>query len=614
MRDIKATNIFVNFVVMKNTILTILFISLFWTSLFSQNDKRLEGIDNVIEKALKSFNQTGFAVAVVENDKVIYSKGFGYRDYENKLKVDSNTLFAIGSCTKAFTSSIIGVLNNKGKLDFDDSPIDYINELRFHNPQLNEIITIRDLMTHNTGIPRHDLSWYFFPTFSKDSLVSRIQYHEPVTTVRNKFYYNNFMFMLQGVIAERITNKSWEENIQESIFKPLGMERSNISIAEMEQAENAAIGYLEDHEKTDYYKIAGMSPAGSINSSVNDMSKWLITWINEGKYNDKEILPPAYVAEAISSQNVIAPNMPSDENPGLHLANYGFGWMITSYKGHYLVTHGGNIDGFSANTSFMPSDNIGIVVLANQDKSIIPGIVQNIIYDRILGLNKTDWIKKGLDAIKEAKKNQKEVEKNRISNRKEGTKPSHPIEDYVGDYTNSGYGNLEITTKNDSLFLSSPYKKLWLSHYHYDTFLPYELNEGKVDMEAPYDNVLITFYSDNQGEIRRIASQLEKSIKNPIFFDKELKELQVKKENLEKYVGNYKFNSSSGCKTYLKDEVLYVFVPGQPEYELYPVEEHVFAFKILDGYKVEFKVNKNEKVTEILFIQPNGTFKANRVD
>jgi CubicO group peptidase (beta-lactamase class C family) len=596
---------------MKKLILLLLFIPLLS---IGQNDERLEGLDKVLEKALKSFNQTGFAVAVVENDKVIYSKGFGYRDYEKKIKVDTNTLFAIGSCTKAFTSSVIGLLNNKGKLNFDDSPIDYVDELRFNNPNLNELITIRDLMSHKTGIPRHDLSWYFFPTFSKDSLVSRIQYHEPVTTVRNKFYYNNFMFMLQGVVAERITNKSWEENVRESIFKPLEMERSNISIAEMEQAENAAIGYLEDYEKTDYYKIAGMSPAGSINSSVNDMSKWLITWLNDGKYNDKEILPQAYIEEAISSQNVMVPNLPSVENPGLHLANYGFGWMITSYKGHYRVQHGGNIDGFSASTSFMPSDNIGIVVLANQDRSIIPSIVQNIIYDRMLELDETDWIKKGVDEIKEAKKNQKEVEKNRISNRKEGTNPSHPIEDYVGNYINLGYGTVEITTKNDSLFLTSPYRKLWLSHYHYDTFLPYELNDGKVDMEASYDNFLITFYNNNQGEISRIESQFEQSIENPIVFDKKLKELEVEKGNLEKYVGNYKFNSSSGCKTYLKDDILYVFVPGQPEYELYPIEEHVFAFKILDGYKVEFKVNNKGKVTEISFIQPNGTFNAKRED
>ena len=298
---------------MKNLLLVLLIFYGLSYNLFAQSDDRLKGLDGELEKVLKSLDETGFAVAIVEKNKVLYSKGFGYRDYENKIPVDANTLFAIGSCTKAFTSSILGLLNKEGKLDFEDSPIDYVKELRFYNAQMNDMITIRDLMSHRTGIPRHDFSWYFFPTFSKDSLIARIQYHEPFTSVRNKYYYNNFMFLLQGVIGERITGNLWEDNIRSMFFDPLGMMRSNLSIAEMKEAENAAIGYLEEHKETDYYKIAGMRPAGSINSSVNEMSKWLITWINGGKYGDKEILPASYVREAISSQNVMDARLPMVE-------------------------------------------------------------------------------------------------------------------------------------------------------------------------------------------------------------------------------------------------------------------------------------------------------------
>ena len=171
---------------MKNLLLVLLIFCGLSSNLFAQSDDRLKGLDGELEKILKSLDETGFAVAIVEKDKVLYSKGFGYRDYENKIKVDANTLFAIGSCTKAFTSSILGLLNKEGKLDFEDSPIDYVKELRFYNAQMNDMITIRDLMSHRTGIPRHDFSWYFFPTFSKDSLITRIQYHEPFTSVRNK--------------------------------------------------------------------------------------------------------------------------------------------------------------------------------------------------------------------------------------------------------------------------------------------------------------------------------------------------------------------------------------------------------------------------------------------
>ena len=306
---------------MKKIYLSVLLTVFLLNNTYTQLDKRLKGLDVELEKVLKKLEEPGFAVAIVENDEILYSKGFGFRDYENKIRVDQNTLFPIGSATKSFTSSLLGILRDKEKLDFEDSPIDHINELRFYNSQMNDVISIRDMMSHRTGLPRHDASWYFFSTFSNDSLISRIKHQKPFTSVRNQWYYNNFMFMLQGVIAERITKKSWAENIKEMIFDPLGMNRSSTTIAELENSENAAIGYSEGFKKMDYYKIAAMGPAGSINSSVNEMSKYLIMWINKGEYKGEKILPPNYAEEAISSQSVIGANLPDEKNPGLHLAN-----------------------------------------------------------------------------------------------------------------------------------------------------------------------------------------------------------------------------------------------------------------------------------------------------
>ena len=164
------------------------------------------------------------------------------------------------------------------------------------------------MMCHRTGLPRHDYSWYFFPTDSRDSLMRRIQFQEPSAGIREKYQYNNFMFMLQGLIVEKVTGKSWEENISEKFFKPLGMSGSNLSIESLEKSDDAAFGYRlrSDSiiEKVDYYHIRGMSPAGSINSSVNEMAKWVITWINGGKFEGKEIIPASYISEAISSQMV----------------------------------------------------------------------------------------------------------------------------------------------------------------------------------------------------------------------------------------------------------------------------------------------------------------------
>ena len=223
-------------------------------------------------------------------------------------------------------------------------------------------------------------SWYLFPTFNKDSLLQRVHYQEPFTGIRQRWYYNNFMFLAQGVIAGRITDKSWEDNIKERFFTPLGMNRSNTTIDELLKSSNAAFGYEvkknDEIRKMDYYRIAGMRPAGSINSSANEMSNWLITWINKGKFRGKEILSENYRDEAIGSHAVVSSALPDEKVPDAHFANYGYGWFLSSYKSHYRVEHGGNIDGFSASVAFYPSDSIGIVVLANQNGSAVPGLVR----------------------------------------------------------------------------------------------------------------------------------------------------------------------------------------------------------------------------------------------
>ena len=222
-------------------------------------------------------------------------------------------------------------------------------------------------------------------------MLMRVQYQEPNAGIREKWQYNNFMFLAQGVMAEKLTGKTWEENIKQRFFDSLGMRRSNFSIEEMVKDTNHSIGYTVEKDsiikKTDYYHIMGMSPAGSINSSVSEMANWVIAWINGGKYAGKEILPSAYVQDAISSQMVITGGVPDKEHPDIHFSNYGLGWFLASYRGHYRVEHGGNIDGFSASTCFFPSDSIGIIVLTNQNGSAVPSVARNIVADRMLKLN-----------------------------------------------------------------------------------------------------------------------------------------------------------------------------------------------------------------------------------
>ncbi len=603
---------------MKTT-LPILFLFIAATS-FAQkkttSDTRLAGIDEKLQAVLTDWHVAGFAVAVVEKDKIVYAKGFGYRDYENKKPATPNTLFAIGSCTKAFTAGLLGMLRNDNKISFDERPSTYVPELKFFNDEMNSVITVKDLMRHSTGLPRHDLSWYFFNTPSKDSLIRRIQYMEPSAHVREKWQYNNFMFLAQGVMAERLTGQSWEKNISERFFKPLEMNTSNASITELKKSGEPSLGYEvkndKDIVKMDYYNISGMSPAGSINSSVNEMAHWLRTWIHGGKYNGKEILPASYVNEAISSQMIIGAALPTKEHPDVQFANYGHGWFLASYKGHYRVEHGGNINGFSASTCFFPSDSLGVVVLVNQDGSPVPSIVRNMIADRMLKLSLSDWNKELKDAVEKNKKAEKETTAKATSSMKKGTKPSHLPEEFEGKYSLDGYGTFSIRSRHDSLFANMGTYTYWLKHFHYDIFQPFEVDKKYKADTTDKPSMRFSFITGLNGEVERVAiHDLEPSLKKALEFVRQPASKEIKPEELKKYIGDYEL-AAIVAKVFVKgDKTLFLFVPGQPEYELVYLGNDKFSIKGLSGYKVEFE-NNGGKISACSFVQPNGTYKAKR--
>ncbi len=597
---------------MKQTLLfSFLFVLAF--QVFAQDkDQRWQGLDEELNEILETWQAASFAVAVVEKDKVVYAKGFGYADYDNKVKADENTLYAIGSCSKAFTSSLLGLLREDGKLDFDDSPREYIPELSFYNSELNDLVTIKDMMSHRTGLPRHDFAWYLFPTDSKDTLIQRIAHQEPFTGVREQWYYNNFMFLTQGVIAEKLTGKSWGDNIKEKLFAPLGMTRSNVSIPELKKSKNVAKGYQVSDDKIkamDYYRIRAMGPAGSINSSVNEMANWMIAWINGGKFEGKEVLPAAYVQEAMSSQMIVGAATPGAEYPDLHMANYGYGWFLSSYRGHYRVEHGGNIDGFSANTCFFPSDSVGIVVLVNQNGSVVPSMVRNTVADRVLGLSKREWSKERKKRADEAAKAQEEASAASTSNRKEGTKPSHAAEAFAGKYDHPGYGTFRINVKKDSLFAALPLEKLWLKHYHYNIFQPFSVEEDGIDEENE-SPLRFNFATNDVGDIESVAIKIEPMV-DAIIFKKIPDVIAIEASALEPYIGEYTLGPQ-GIKVYTKaGGTLHLFITNQPEYELQALGQDKFSIKGLDGFVIEFVISDG-KAKEAIFRQPNGTFTAKR--
>jgi len=574
------------------------------------------GLDTVFARVLRDWHAAGFAVAVVEKKKVIYSRGFGYRDVESRQPVTPHTIFAIGSCTKAFTAALIGQLDRQGRLDIDKPVRDYLPELKFYNETMNSTITLRDMMCHRTGLPRHDYAWYLFNSGSRDSLIHRIQFQEPTAGVREKWQYNNFMFLAQGMVVQKLTDSSWESNVAERLFKPLGMTESDLSVNDLQKAPEAAIGYelKKDSliQRVDYHDVEAIAPAGAINSSVNDMAAWVATWVNGGKYRDKEILPASYVNEAISAQMVSGGGVPSREAPDIFFSSYGFGWSLASYRGHYRVEHGGNIDGFTASTCLFPSDSVGIVVLCNQSSSQVPAIVRNFIADRLLHLGYKDWSTYLKSLADKGRADAKAAASARVASVRSLTHPSHPLDDYAGIYSNPGYGSMEVVAERDSLWVNFPHMIWWLRHSHYDVFDPLEKDQ-KTGIDTADDGPLkVQFNMDQGGNINSISMNIEPALNKPIFFSRTPRPNALTPADLQRYAGEYQI-ANVIIKCYVKNETtLYLVVPGQPEYELVPVAKDKFVLKTLPNFEEQFVADEKGEISAILSVQPNGTFKAVR--
>lgn len=584
-----------------------LLLLLFLTGVFpgaAQEAKQLEKLEPKFQQMLTDFELPGFAVAVVQGDQTIYAKGFGYRDLEKKLPMDANTLLAMGSTTKAFTSALLGMLREEGKLKFDDRPAKHIPELRFQNDELNEKVTIKELMTHQTGIPRHDASWYLFPIDHRDSLVKRLEYHEPFNSVLKEWNYNNFMYMLQGVITERITGKSWEENMRERILKPLEMNRSTLSIDEMSDMDNVATGYELTKEnqlkKVPYYHIRALAPAGSLNSSVTEMAKWIKVWLSEGG----DLLSENYVKEAMSSQAIVSRGYPDEKTPGIFMENYGYGWAISSYRGAYRVQHGGAIDGFNALITLFPTENIGLVVLTNRMGSVALSLVRNMVADEMLGLTDFDWYNFYMKEQKDRKELMKNVDQTTEKQTVKTGTTAYPLQFYAGNYEHPGYGRIQVKLEADSLKAYLPEKKFYLKPLFQNVFETMEYRGGVVDTSEGFQE-RVNFKAGVDGKMKAVEIDLEPAIQKMIEFKYSPPVMKMNAQQLVLYEGEYEIGGQSFVVSVRDDNKLVFSNPGQFEDVLQPIKEHKFL-STENQVELEFKPNSNGAIKEILISLPDG--------
>jgi len=569
-----------------------------------QPDSRLAGLDSMINSILTEWNVPGVSIAVVEKNKVLFAGGFGYRDYENKKPVTANTLFAIGSCTKAFTASLIGNLVNDFSIDLDAPISGYFPGLRFFNSEMTSNVTVRDLLCHRTGLPRHDYAWYSGAMGNRDSMIRLIRYLEPCAPLRQTFQYNNLNYVVLARLLEITYQHSWEQLIEEKLFSPLSMKSSTTGL--MSNATDYSIGYINKNghlQQLDFLPstLRGIAPAGGITSSANDMAKWLLMWTNQGRFDGKEILSSDFYKEAISSQMIASANLPSKLLQDYYFFNYGLGWYMANYRGHYGVGHGGNINGFSSFVSFFPTDSIGIFISVNQHNSEVPRILHNIIADRMIEANFRDW--NGI------MKMQARTSPLNAGNTVKATKPSHSFTDFAGTYTNNAYGTIVIKDSKEGLTGTFNRWNLKIKHLQYNYFT-FFIDDPVFDGSEALTG---QFTIGADGAIASLQIPFEISVKD-IEFKRQVSTSLIIKVDFTDYCGDYDFNGSVATIFLTDNSILKAKVPGQPEFELQPIRQDEFAVKGAKGVSIKFERDDKGNIQACVFVQPNGSFRVMRID
>jgi len=564
----------------------------------------LAGFDEFINKAMKDWKVPGLAIGIVVEQEVVYAKGFGRRNIKEDLPVTTKTLFAIGSCTKGFTTFLMGTLVDEGKLDWDKPVVNFLPNFRLYDEYATAHITPRDLVTHRSGVPRHDLAWYNNLTISRGEMVKRLRFLEPNKELRETYQYNNAMFTAAGYLAGKLAGSTWEDAVRSRIFEPLGMTHSNLSVADSQKTEDFALPYKEDDDniqRIPFRNIDLVGPAGSINSCIEDMTKWLIVHLNGGELQGKRVLKEATCKEMHTPQMAIAA-LP--EEPHTSPSSYALGWMTNAYRGHYRVGHGGAIDGFTASVTIFPYDRIGIVALANKSGTPFPGLVTQHAADRLLGLEKRDWNAEALAKREAFKKEEKKAEEKKKTLRKVGTKPAHPLEEYADDYEHPGYGVLKIELEGDHLTMTYNGIGTPLEHWHYEVF------NGLENPDDPtFKDKKLTFHTNMKGNVESVSSPFEPAV-NEIVFKRKADARLSDPEYLKRFLGEYEIADET-IIIGLKGDVLTLNVPGQPQIELVPDRDDEFNIKGVSGFSVRFAEDAKGHMS--LFInQPNGVFEAKR--
>ncbi len=474
---------------------------------FSQTKEQISHLDTYFQKSLDEWQIPGMAIAIVNTDSIVFSKGYGYSNIDKKTKVDKNTLFAVASNSKAFTASSIAILVEEGKLNWTDKVVDYLPYFKMHDDYTTQNFTIEDLLCHRSGLVTFsgDLLWYG-STLSAEEIIAAQQYLTPKYGFRTTFGYSNIAYLAAGKIIEKVSGTSWQEFVKQHFLSPLEMNNTLTSTNQLSKASNVATPYYFENNTNNEVKWVNwdnIAPAGALISSVSDFSKWLQLNLNEGKLNEKAIFSEQNFRK-MTTPHINFEVRKNDENT--HFKSYGLGWELQDYEGYKIVSHGGGYDGMISKSFFIPEKKLGVVILTN-NLNWVPGALSNKILDVLLteNLEGKDWSANYLSYKKQQVK-QDSIQKITIENLRGKQDSTHlNLDKYTGIYNDKMYGTVTVSVKNNSLHFKMDKTSIFyadLKHWNHHIFtfkFPKELSslpEGKLWFDLDKDGNIFKLHID----------------------------------------------------------------------------------------------------------------------
>jgi CubicO group peptidase (beta-lactamase class C family) len=468
---------------MKRLITSLLLsLALIYGAVYSQ-DKLEENLNSYVPKVLKEFQVPGIAVGVVKDGKLIFAKGYGVKNINTGDSVDANTLFQIASNSKAFTSACIAILVDEGKLNWNDRVIDKLPGFKMSDPYVTNEMRVQDLLCHRSGLSLGAGDLMFFPPtdFTRDQILYKLRYVKLSTSFRSTYAYDNILYPVAGELIKAVSGMSWEDFVEKNIFEPLGMTHSYVSLKQLLKTDDYATPYTKENGKLTAVQMAewdNVAPAGGVISSVNDLSKWVISQLDSGRIgdSDKRLFDKKETVQMWMPHINIPVRTPP---PGLsalksNFAAYGLGWFINEYRGHKMVWHTGGLPGFVTRVTMIPDSKIGVIVLTNQESGAAFEAVTYYILDNLFNTIDTDWIGRYSELVSKFRNeaDQKVAEMDSLRNK--DSEPSLPLEKYAGKYRDKWYGTVEVKYDNGKLYMNfdhTPELSGELVHWQYDTFV-----------------------------------------------------------------------------------------------------------------------------------------------